>query len=257
MAKNLVEQQREHFDSIADKYFSARQNKNHLRFKRLIWQKFFKDFEWKKKETLVLEPMCGYSEGRKILSENLNTNIIYEGFDYSQPLIDEVKKKEPQLNVYKQDITKFKPKKKYNIIIIIGGLHHVYRHTDLVLKTLKNSLKEGGYFIALEPTQNNIFFKIIRDKIYSKNDLFDSETEKAYDLKTLNNHFEKNGFEIEKQIYPGLLGYILYYNPDAFPVLNKGSERLVNMVFALENFFYTNFIGKFFSFATMSLLKKK
>jgi len=256
MKKNLVEQQRVHFDSIADRYFSARQNKNHLLFKELMWQNFFENFEWNKKEALVLEPMCGYSEGKKILSENLNTKIIYEGFDYSQPLIDEVKKKEPKLNIYKQDITKFKPKKKYDIIIIIGGLHHVYRHTDLVLKTIDNSLKKNGYFIVLEPTQNNFFFKLVRDKIYSKNNLFDSETEKAYDLKILNKHFEENGFEIKKQIYPGLLGYILYYNPDAFPMLNKGTQKLVEIIFHLEKIFYTNFVGKYLSFATMTLLRK-
>jgi 2-polyprenyl-3-methyl-5-hydroxy-6-metoxy-1,4-benzoquinol methylase len=254
---DLVEQQRKHFDNIADIYYSARQNKNHLRYKKLLWQKFFKDFEWNKKETFVLEPMCGYSEGKDILSQNLKTKILYEGFDYSQPLINEVHKKNPEINIYKQDITKFKPKKKYDIIIIIGGLHHVYRHTSSVLSTLNDALKKNGYLIVFEPTQNNLIFRIFRNIIYSKNKIFDSETERAYDLKTLNNYFESNGLEIVKQMYPGLLGYILYYNPDAFPFLNKGNTKLVNLIFRLENFFYTNFIGKYFSFATMSLLKKK
>jgi len=76
-------------------------------------------------------------------------------------------------------------------------------------------------------------------------------------LDTLNKHFELNNFEIVKQIYPGLLGYILYYNPDAFPILNKGSIKLVNIIFTLEKFCYSNFVGKYFSFATMSLLRKK
>lgn len=254
---DLIEKQRKHFDNIANRYYTARQNKNHLRYKKLIWNKSFKDFKWNKKESLVLEPMCGYSEGKEILSKNLNSKIIYEGFDYSQPLIDEVKNKNPQLNVYKLDVTQFKPTKKYDIIIVIGGLHHVYRYTDTVLKTFYDSLKDNGYFIALEPTQNNKVFKLLRDKIYSHNDLFDSETEKAYDLNILNNHFKSNGFEIVKQMYPGLLGYVLYYNPDAFPKLNQGNQNLVNIVFRLENFCYTNLIGKYFSFATMSLLKKK
>lgn len=255
--KNLIEQQREHFDSIADKYFSARQNKNHLQFKKLIWKEFFKDFTWEKERTLVLEPMCGYSEGERILSENIDTKLIYEGFDYSQPLINEVLKKDPKKNVYKQDVTKFKPTKKYDIIIIIGGLHHVYRNTDTVLESINKALNKNGYFIVLEPTQNNPLFRFVRSKIYSKNNIFDSETEKAYDLDTLNKHFELNNFEIVKQIYPGLLGYILYYNPDAFPILNKGSIKLVNIIFTLEKFCYSNFVGEYFSFATMSLLRKK
>ncbi len=254
---NLIEQQRKHFDNIADKYFTARQNLNHLLYKKLIWKKFLKDFKWNKKKALVLEPMCGYSEGKQILSENLSTEIVYEGFDYSQPLIDEVHKKDPKLNVYKQDVTKFVSKKRYDIVIVIGGLHHVYRYTDKVLKIFNDSLKDDGYLIVLEPTQNNKIFKLLRNRIYKNNDLFDSDTEKAYDLDVLNKYFESNGFKIVKQMYPGLLGYVLYYNPDAFPKLNRGGTKLVNLIFKLESFCYTNQIGKYFSFATMSLLRKK
>lgn len=252
-----IEQQRIHFDNIAKTYFKARQNKNHLHFKKLIWSDFFKDFHWDRKKTLVLEPMCGYSEGRKILSENLDTEIVYEGFDYSQPLIDEVKNQNSQINIYKQDVTKFKPKKEYDIIIIIGGLHHVYGFTDEILKSLNKALKNDGYLIVLEPTQNNPLLKLVRDRIYKKNEIFDSETEKAFDLVNLNRSFDKAGLKIVKQTYPGLLGYILYYNPDAFPFLNLGGRFAVDLIYNIEKYFYKNFVGKCWSFATMTLLKKK
>jgi len=254
---NKIEKQREHFDGIADRYYKARQGKNHLHFKHLLWKYFFRGIDWKKKRTLVLEPMCGYSEGLKILRKNLNTEIIYEGFDYSQPLIDEVKKNNPKIKIYKQDVTKFKTNNKYDIIIIIGGLHHVYSHTNIILNNLRNCLSKEGYMIIFEPTQNNFLLRFIRDKIYRKNEIFDSDTEKAFDLCALNESFRKNKLKIEKQIYPGLLGYILYYNPDAFPLLNIGGRLFVEIIFNVDKYFYRNFIGKCWSFATMTLLKRE
>ncbi len=82
-------------------------------------------------------------------------------------------------------------------------------------------------------------------------------TEEAFNLPDLNRFYEASGFKLADQIYPGLLAYIMYYNPDAFPGLNIGPESLVKMMFALEKYFYSNWIGGKLSFATLSLLHKE
>lgn len=252
---NSIEQQREHFESISEKYFNARKTPNHLYVKELMWQFFFKDKSKLKNTSLsVLEPMCGYSEGKSILEKNIGVLGSYEGFDYSSNLIEKVKQSNKELNVYVQDISTFNSDKKFDIIIIIGGLHHVPFICNDVMKNLKNNLSEKGVFIVLEPTHNNIIFKKIRERIYNKNSLFDQETEKAFELKELNNLFTKNGFKLEDQIYPGLLSYILFYNPDAFPFLNIGNKGLVKFLFKLDTLFFRNFIGRKLSFATLSML---
>lgn len=48
------------------------------------------------------------------------------------------------------------------------------------------------------------------------------------------------------KIYPGLLAYVLYYNPYAFPSLNKGSVKFVEFIFNCEKFLYTSAMGRFF-----------
>lgn len=254
-----IEQQREHFDNISEKYYSARKHKNHLLIKGLIWSYFFNRNSFPEKCLDVLEPMCGYGEGKKILENYAGLNINYTGFDYSQALIDLVKKEIPDLNIYQQDITRFDARVKdqsYDLMILIGGLHHVYEHTEDAIKRLMPALKPGGLFINFEPTQNLKLLKMIREYIYKRNKLFDDETEQAFDLHELNALFTRNGFEIVDQIYPGLLSYILYYNPDAFPFLNLGSERMVKALFNMDKLFIGNMIGRKFSFATLSLFRK-
>ncbi|MBQ0736133.1 class I SAM-dependent methyltransferase [Aquimarina celericrescens] len=254
---NLIEQQREHFENISEKYYNARKSTNHLYLKELMWSFFFKNKDQlKNKDLSVLEPMCGYSEGKSILESNIGVLGSYEGFDYSSVLIEKVKAANKDLNVYVQDISTFESDKKFDIIIIIGGLHHVPSMCETVVQRLKNNLASNGVFIVLEPTHNNIIFRKIRERIYNKNTLFDEETEKAFRLKELNDLFLNNGYTLADQMYPGLLSYILFYNPDAFPFLNIGGKGLVKLVFKIDSLFFRNYIGKKLSFATLSMFTK-
>ena len=249
-----IERQRVHFENISETYFKSRQTENHLHLKKLMWSYFFKSKEYLRKDNLsVLEPMCGYSEGKKIIKKNVGAITTYEGFDYSTVLIEKVNKTNPELNVYVQDITTFNSDKTYDIIIIIGGLHHVPSFCEDAVKMLRKNLNPKGHFIVFEPTHNNFLFRKIRERIYKKNELFDQQTEKAFVLKDLNNLFFKNGYSLKDQIYPGLLSYILFYNPDAFPWLNFGGKKLVNFFFQLDTLFFRNYIGKKLSFATLSI----
>jgi hypothetical protein len=117
-------------------------------------------------------------------------------------------------------------------------------------------IQQQNHFINFEPTNNFYLMEWIRKKIYKSNNLFDDETESDYKLSVLNNYYTNSGFKVIDQIYHGLLSYILYYNPDAFPILNIGSTFLVDILFKFDQMFFRNIIGKKFSFATLSILKK-
>lgn len=254
-----IERQRQHFNKVAAEYYTARKDKNHLRYKKMLFRYIFgRDLGIDKmKKLAVLEPMCGYGEGRKIIRTYLSRNIQYEGFDYSDVLVNEVKRVHPNMNIYKQDVTVFQPEKdKYDIIILIGGLHHVPDYAGEICRNISTGLKKDGLFINFEPTNNNPLMTFVRKQIYKKNHLFDEETERAFSLKELNGIYKHAGMTIEKQFFPGLLGYIMYYNPDAFPFLNRGDIRTVDRIFRLEHSLYTTFIGKWFSFCTFSITRK-
>ncbi len=254
---NSVERQKEHFESISEKYFHARQSPTHLHFKNLMWTFFFKDkHDLRSKKLLMLEPMCGYSEGKSIVENYLGVEVDYEGFDYSDNLVAKAKEREPSLNISVQDVTKFQTDKKYDLIVIIGGLHHVPDFSSTVVNRIALALKPDGYFLNFEPTFNNLLMEKIRTTVYKENDLFDHETERCFSLKELNGFYSSANLKIADQVHTGLLSYCLYYNPDALPLLNIGGKWLVNILFFIDKLFFRSWIGSKLSFATLTLLKK-
>jgi len=200
--------------------------------------------------------MCGYGEGRRILSENFDVSFRYSGFDYSRPLVEKAREAMPGINVAVADAVSYVAEDTYDVVILIGGLHHVFAHADEVLRNLWLATKPGGVLINFEPTQDNWVFRQVRRSIYARNELFDDETEQAFDLVMLNRMYADAGFSLIDQVYPGLLAYVLYYNPDAFPALNVGSEKVVEVLFSLESSLYRSFPARKLSFATLSILER-
>jgi hypothetical protein len=56
--------------------------------------------------------------------------------------------------------------------------------------------------------------------------------------------------------HPGLLAYVLYYNPYAFPRLNVGGVGAVDLLYALERPFHRSPVGRVLSFATLSIWRR-
>ena len=252
-----IEKQRRHYDNIAEKYYAYKQSNSHIVFKDLLWNYFFQDKYFLKENALsVLEPMCGYADGNNILRKHLNANIKYEGFDCSDTCLDIAKRINPSINVYKMDAAQFKTNKKYDLVILIGGLHHIPEFAKDFVNTIYNILNDQGCFINFEPTHNNSIYKGIRKQIYKHNSMFDSETEQGFALPYLNDMYLSCGFKIIDQIFPGLLSYVLYFSPEAFYFLNIGTQKSIKLLFSIEKMFFRSFLGRKFSFATLTLLQK-
>ena len=252
-----IERQRAHFDSIAAEYYEARRNSNHVLLKSLIWKEFFSRWPGPRRGDLdVLEAMCGFADGKDIIENGLGAPIRYTGFDYSSEVVARLQDARPELQVTCADVTNFTPTKQYDIVMLLGGLHHVPDAAGDVVVRLAAALKPGGYFISLEPTHGNVVFRLIRQVIYRRNALFDSGTEQAFVTDRLFASFRSAGLTLVDTMYPGLLSYVLYYNPDAFPLLNWGGARAVRAAFTIDRPFMRTGIGKILSFATLTLWQK-
>lgn len=252
-----VEKQREHFNSIAKQYLKGKEDPRFLKLQSLIWERVIEALpkELSGKKVSVLEPMCGYTEGLKVLSRT-NLDMQYNGFDYSEEIVNHLKSVSPELNVFHGDVTKFESDEQYDVIILIGGLHHVPNFAKQAVKSLSCCLKPGGIFINFEPTHGNPLSKFVREFVYRKNEIFDHDTERDFSVSELESFFEDAGLNSQFKFYPGLLAYVLYYNPYAFPLLNKGNESLVEKIFNLEKCFYENAIGRSLSFCTLTVWSK-
>jgi SAM-dependent methyltransferase len=161
------------------------------------------------------------------------------------------------LNVWQADATPWSPEKQeFDIVMLLGGLHHVPTYAARVVEKLASGLGTGGIFINYEPTHGNPITRWARERVYDKNTLFDEQTERGFSVVELTEIFEKANFTPERIIFPSLLSYILYYNPDAFPLLNIGGEKLVKSAFRFDELFMENSIGRALSFAMLSVWKK-
>lgn len=121
---------------------------------------------------------------------------------------------------------------------------------------LSGAIRPGGFFINLEPTNGNRLFQEIRDRIYSRNSLFDEETERAFSVDALLSMFRKAGLEQVDVTFPGLAACILYYNPDAFPWLNVGGEGMVRATYGMDRVLLRRKLGRILSFATLRLWRR-
>jgi SAM-dependent methyltransferase len=253
---SLVEKQREHFNGIAETYFTARQHANHLELKRLIWSEFFDNSVLAERDLTVLDAMCGYADAAPILRDHLRGDIVYSGFDYSDEVVARVRRDDPGLDVWQADATTFRPSRSYDLVVLIGGLHHVHHNAERALANLVEAIRPGGHFLSFEPTHGNPLFGAVRNAVYRRNGLFDAATERGFSVTDLMRMFERAGLERVDVLYPGLLSYILYYNPDAFPRLNVGGTDAVRRLFAIERPFMRSFAARALSFATLSLWRK-
>lgn len=256
----LLRQQADHFNSIADKYHDARQGSNHLYLKRLIWSQFFRRARPLLDRPLdVLEPMCGFGDGLDLLREHLGPDAVrsYSGFDYSDRVIETLKADRPELNVWCADATKFSPEPdSADLVILLGGLHHVPNHAEQVIKALAGAVRPGGAFINLEPTFGNPLTRVVREGIYRRNSLFDEQTERSFAVSDLFAMFERAGFQRTQAMFPGLLAYVMFYNPDAFPLLNVGGRAGVKLAWMLDRPWLRGFVGRTLSFASLTLWQK-
>lgn len=255
-----IEQQRKHFNSISDVYIESRKHPNHLLVKDLLWRHFFGDKWYLSSECRrVLEPMCGLGEGYEILRKYaLPEGFHYQGFDYSENMIATARERHPNLYFEWGDALEFSSDHAdFDMVILIGGLHHVYQRARDVVSRLSLALRKGGYFLSFEPTHNSWLNRRVRERIYARNVLFDNETEQGFEFKELERIFGQQGYSKVDEVYAGLLAYILYYNPDAFPMLNRGSRWAVRGSFALDRMFWRNAVGRKLSFATVTLWRRE
>lgn len=254
-----VQIQVEHFDSIAERYYTARRHTNHVLLKDLLWEDVLRrtPLQSSRGPIDVLEPMCGYADGKRILERHLGCALRYNAFDYSSGVVDRLRALNPGLDVQRADVTTFEPAScSYDLIMLLGGLHHVPDAAPDVVARLARALRPGGILISFEPTFGNSLTRSVRERIYARNSLFDARTERSFAVDELRRMFEAAALEPLDILYPGLLSYVLYYNPDAFPLLNVGGPSLVRLTFALDRLLMRATLGRWLSFATLSVWRR-
>lgn len=121
--------------------------------------------------TRVLEVGCGAGFSVKYLDKPYS---VYVGVDYSQGLIDYANQynSTPKAQFICANIKEYQPEEKFDIIFMIGVLHH-FDDMRVILAHIVSFLKPGGVLVANEPQSGNPLIQGLRklrtklDKAYS------------------------------------------------------------------------------------------
>lgn len=119
--------------------------------------------KWAPKRVSVLDLGCGLGELSTFFSKQK-----YLGIDLDPVSITLAKKRYPQYRFQVGDITKFRTKKKFELILVIGVLHHLdNKNFNRSIKTIDECLKNRGRVIIIEAIppiwKYNIVGKFLRE----------------------------------------------------------------------------------------------
>jgi len=267
MSQDLIKRQQSHFEGVAAQYADTRlKDSNFIHFKKLLWRYALDNLRADlQDELVVLEAMCGLCDGYLILRDNGVPIRKYYAFDYSDTMVSRAQEIMAgqaailglkNVSIFADDITSFSADQQFDLVILIGGLHHVYAQAEVALSRVVRSLRPGGLLINFEPTHANPLTHRIRELIYENNRFFDEQTESGFQLSSLNQILSGSGLTIQRQVYPGLLLYCLFYNPDAFRSLPAMPYKLLRFLFQIEKRLYSNRLGRFWSFATITIARR-
>ncbi len=103
------------------------------------------------------------------------------------------------------------------VIVIQGGLHHVARHLDEVLKEIGRVLAPNGKLVCIEPCNDNWIVAAIRWCVYQTFKIFDPAEERGLRRGELETGLSKAGLVMEQYRPVGYAAFALIGNTDVLP----------------------------------------
>jgi len=143
----------------------------------------------------ILEVGCGTGFSAEYLSGRYNR---YLGIDYSQELIKYANKynRRDDVEFYATDIKELKTSDQFDLVLMIGVLHHVPSIPVFMASALK-FLKPLGWVVANEPNQENPAVRVLR-MIRKKVDSHYSPSQISFNRSQLIEIFEGSGLAMIK-----------------------------------------------------------
>jgi len=150
----------------------------------------------------ILDVGCGCGFSASYLKGSYSR---YVGVDYAENLIRFARKHNgsDKADFYLKKIDEFFPDQEFDVIFMIGVLHH-FDDLKKNFEHICRLLKPGGWILANEPQSSNVFIKLAR-KIRAKIDSSYSSDQVSLSVKDLHNLYENSGLTDIRIIPQGIL----------------------------------------------------
>lgn len=204
--------QKKHFESIHEEYVADYDDRFSSYYKeKIIYSYLAREINQKFPTPVrVLEIACGSGANLKALSNFLNSRNKYHGVDISQFAIDDFTKNHGANSGFCADFTGTDlrlPWNDFDVILVIGGVHHMVNHLEKVFLNIRCHLKPTGLAIFVEP--NKLFMNRIRRWWYRRDHFFDDSNEEAISHDDLANSFSHILKPVSVRYFGGLGFFVI------------------------------------------------
>ncbi len=242
--------QQKHYDAISDLYISHYDDEVSFEYRqKFIYSKMFRNL--KLSDMTSLDAMCGGGAVSKYLSHHAQK---VTGLDLSENILKNYKTANPSLDCVQGSImaTPF-PENSFDMVTIIGGLHHIQPNVNGALEEIHRILRKDGTFVCFEPPKWSLL-NFLR-AIWYKLDPYFEENEAAIDvMKLVKDNQDK--FSVLDISYGGGPAYFIVFNSMILRTPKPVKKFLKKILFPLDRIFEV-VMPSFFSAYVVIRLKKK
>lgn len=218
-----------HYDRLSysyDKHYGDKYSKKYRT--RFINAPLFEGINLKGKK--VLEAMSGSGQTTDFL---LRKKALVTGLDVSQQVIDNYKKKWKFCKtICKSILSTTLKSESFDVVVIVGGLHHVHPDVQKAIDEIYRVLKPGGHFCFMEPHSASFMNLLRRIWYYFDKDMFE-RNERAIDLNSIKQNNKKR-FMFRKTNYLGGIAYFFILNSLVFRIPRKFKKYYSNSLMNIE-----------------------
>jgi SAM-dependent methyltransferase len=213
------ERQAAHYDAIAADYEVHYSDQWSQRYRKtFINERMTRGIELD--GARVLDAMCGSGQCADYL---LTKGARVTGLDVSREVIDRFLREHPDCEAVARSIfSSGFDDEHFDVVTVVGGLHHVHPDVDRAVTEIHRILRPGGYLCFAEPHVGSLP-DLARRLWYRFDPLFEAN-EAGIDLPALQ-RANASRFEFVRTTYTGGLAYLLVYNSMVFRV-PLGLKRL-------------------------------
>lgn len=225
--------QQQHYDRIAEYYVGSREASAAYRTFLPVWSRRLLSpwvngtSEAERANQVVLDPMCGHGNLAPFLMEQSRQVILN---DLSPEMVDRIGPEVRDLcRVLAPSDARQLPlnSASIDVVVVSGGLHHVYRHIAELLAEFRRVLRPGGWFLFGEPSNDFWPVRVLRNTIYKLSSKFDDAHEKGFRYVELRAALNDAGFD-SIEIRPfGSVGYLLMAQVGVIPLLRNAKSPVL------------------------------
>jgi SAM-dependent methyltransferase len=222
-------QQQEHYNNIAAEYEEHYSDEYSVEYRRrFIYEPMFAGLDLTGKN--VLDAMCGSGQTTEYLLER---GAMVTGLDISNEVIETFKARWTNATALRRSLLDSGlPDNSFDVVAIVGGLHHIHPNVNRAVQEIHRVLKPGGHLCFMEPHSGSLPDLVRR--VWYKFDRFFSDNEEAVDISALQRDFQTH-FTLRQARYLGNLAFLLVLNSLIFRIPAGAKKHYSPLLMKVES----------------------